>query len=85
MLSAWNSTKNKLHHRYSDKNLHETFLRNILEDATERILLIVNLMVDLFKTNFQMEVVIVKMTLSSLSVMEIFCSVKNTLRNQPGN
>ena len=62
MLSAWNSTKNKLHHSYSDKNLHETFLRNILEDATERILLIVNLMVDLFKTNFQMKVVIVKMT-----------------------
>ena len=45
MVNAWDFTKYKLCHRYFDKNLQKIFRRNILENGSGQILLIVVLMV----------------------------------------
>ena len=48
MVKAWNFNKNRPSHRYYNNNLQKVFWRNIIEDATEHKLLIVNLIVHLF-------------------------------------
>ena len=47
MLKTWDFTKNKPCYRYFDNNLQKIFRRNILENGTGQIYLIVVLMVGL--------------------------------------
>ena len=42
MLTAWNFTKNKLHHRCLDNKLQKIFRKNVPKNSTGQILRIVN-------------------------------------------
>ena len=55
MLKAWDFTEKNLCHRCFNSNLQKTFRRNILENGTGQMLLIVVLMVGLW-LKFQMEI-----------------------------
>ena len=47
MLKAWHFTRNKLRYRCIDNNLQKIFQKNVLENDTGQILLVVVIMVDL--------------------------------------
>ena len=56
MCKAWDFTKNKLCHRYFDNNLQKIFRKNIIENDTGQVLLVVILVVGLW-LKLQMEIV----------------------------
>ena len=56
MLKVWDFTKKRLHNRYLDNNLQKIFRRNIFQNGTGQIILIIVLMVGLW-LKLQMEIV----------------------------